>query len=454
MGRSVSDHEDGTARRWTRSLADLPLTERSAPALTDLVSVDIPELRDFKTHSSNWDTYQRGDFSTWYPMQDIGRFIASLRQYFFTLVVFMMGLGIAWLTAAGLRQQSKMASANVDIFFWSIVVVSFLLALFLHTLEGGADDHRDQSKRRKLSKESVLVQNIAGELGSLLILESLIALLARLRMLLTLLGWAFVGGSIYAVFRYSLGGEPWPLLYWGGAFGLTLIVAARYKLFEISIIPAKSLANARAIWLGNGQIQFGCGPKGISVEHHRGFLYLVRWAKIELIYDNEDLKAPFDPRKEPDSEKKKKEKENTEKVQQTLKKHHVEKSEWAKSSLRVRLKQSGGHVGAPSQGGHHAPGAGLFDKGVHYAAAHDDHDGDHDGDGGDRKGPGHSGKGKGKGEPFDEIIIPKRFFGDELNHGCDDFHRSCWLYKWADEEAGRKAAVTILQPGSSARPVH
>lgn len=40
-------------------------------------------------------------------------------------------------------------------------------------------------------------------------------------------------------------------------------------------------------------MQFGCGPKGISIEHHGGYIYLIRWDKVALIYDHSPKKKRF-----------------------------------------------------------------------------------------------------------------------------------------------------------------
>ena len=48
-------------------------------------------------------------------------------------------------------------------------------------------------------------------------------------------------------------------------------------------------------------------------------------------------------------------------------------------------------------------------------------------------------------EPYDEIIIPKRFFGEEKGAGWKDFFLACWRYKLELEQAETTgAAVTVL----------
>ena len=48
----------------------------------------------------------------------------------------------------------------------------------------------------------------------------------------------------------------------------------------------------KLLWPGSGQLQFGCGPKGISVISGNRFTYLLHWQKISDIYDESD---PFSP---------------------------------------------------------------------------------------------------------------------------------------------------------------
>lgn len=48
------------------------------------------------------------------------------------------------------------------------------------------------------------------------------------------------------------------------------------------------------LWLGSGQIQFGCGSKGISVENPDRFTYFLRWAKVSDVYDDEDPDRDID----------------------------------------------------------------------------------------------------------------------------------------------------------------
>lgn len=50
------------------------------------------------------------------------------------------------------------------------------------------------------------------------------------------------------------------------------------------------LNSIRVIWPGDGQIQFGCGAKGLSIENQDSFLYLLRWSKVLTIYDAQDPK--------------------------------------------------------------------------------------------------------------------------------------------------------------------
>ena len=158
-------------------------------------------------------------------------------------------------------------------------------------------------------------------------------------------------------------------------------------------VEFRELSPARVVWLGSGQIQFGCGPKGICVEHHGGFLYVLGWERVHTIYFNDDLTRNPYPREDPRHAK----------VRKSL--SGISVTRWAPATLRVRLSRT-------------------IDSNRPSAAL----------------------------EPPDEIIIPRRFFG----RGPSDttavaFYEQCWEYRLAAEHADRRggAAVTVLPQHAS-----
>jgi hypothetical protein len=176
----------------------------------------------------------------------------------------------------------------------------------------------------------------------------------------------------------------------------------------------------RQIWPGYGQVQFGCGPKGISVEHQGGFLYLLKWQKVDVIYESEDpqgrrfgsvgdLRHQRPQAVEIDVEDELKfggaphashncgllTEEDKGEILRRLRILPSRPDGWARKSIRVRLYLGKGAV------------------------------------------------------LLDELVIPKRWFGaGRGDQTWQRFFETCWKYKFAAEHAdhhgGGDAAITIL----------
>ena len=83
---------------------------------------------------------------------------------------------------------------------------------------------------------------------------------------------------------------------WQFSIGLISIGHAISSLLNSngSVTKTRQGSSIKTVWVGSGQLQFGCGPKGISVDNPDKFLYMLQWSKVKDVYDGDD---PFDQRK-------------------------------------------------------------------------------------------------------------------------------------------------------------
>ncbi len=162
-------------------------------------------------------------------------------------------------------------------------------------------------------------------------------------------------------------------------------------------VLTREFSAVRPIWVGGGEIKCGCGPKGVSVEHDYGFLYLLKWEKIALVYDSDAPdQLPFDqvggvPVYVPDLSHKDRTMPNpdapfAEALQRLGEVAHEAAATsnleaWAPESIHVRLTRVD-------------PNA-----------------------------------------PFDELIIPREMFEKEAPARWQDFMLACWEYKYFPQES-------------------
>jgi hypothetical protein len=227
--------------------ATVPL--RGEPRLQDIANKDFPEIQEWKQHRSNWGLHRAE--STY--ANDLKSVAQSL-----TYALLFSALISA---AVDLASNSAIQAAFERIFDlaknWSWRAIGHWLGVALRTvgrLWGELAENPEHALGAWLNIIFILADNA---------LRSLVGFVMRNILLFSVLVLLkFVEG------RSQLNGM---LKRIQAVLGVQFF--ARYSL--------------RAVWLGNGQVQFGCGPKGISVEHHHGFTYLLRWEKVELIYNGD-----------------------------------------------------------------------------------------------------------------------------------------------------------------------
>lgn len=309
-----------------------PFPAEPGPGFTGLVNLEIAYEEDFKHYHSNWDRYERRDFN---PEVEIREQIAAAGQ--------------------GRRIHPFVAAAPI-IFIFGALGMWALLAM----LAGGSSWYW------------------------LLVAIAVVGIALTFR-------WADEKLTD-ALFAIKLG--PLKVLDLVGR-PLRVSEGRWFFFFRRKYVEFKELSPVRIIWLGSGQIQFGCGPKGICVEHHGGFLYLIGWERIELVYPNDDQlpQNPFCDRKDPRLESIKKCLAGVSRPERG--------STWARPNLRVRL---------------------SVVRDANRPAAVE--------------------------ETCDEILIPYRFFGDGAGDTTvAEFYRQCWIHKLAAEhehEQEHGAAITVL----------
>lgn len=316
-------------------------TGRSTPFQTaprfaeDLVNVDFPTEQEYKHYLSLWSSYQHGDFSgkNWVPEYTSKR-LAIERQEQANIFWLIFGLLMLFVALAGAVLSIKSYGRGGAFFSLGVGALSVFVALgailVVVYAAGAQAASKEEHQKFKLNGKDELLKGPVTP-----------------RQLLGLL-WIPPFGLRKPAFRG--GRTPW----W---------------VRELGQILFSEITNVRTVWLGNGQLQFGCGPKGLSVEHHGGFLYLIHWHKIEAVYDADDAPPEF------------------------------EVGEWAKDSLRFRLKRTS------------------------------------------EKDPNN-----------DEIIVPKRFFGKEAGQlTWEDFLEHCHDYHDPEHEdagdhgsAGKGAGTTVI----------
>jgi hypothetical protein len=311
---------------------------KRGPHYADLVSVDIPLEHDFKQSHSHWQAYRRGHFRS--------RFLVSE----------LMALG-----GESIGNVSRIVSR------FSLIALIVLLILLLLVLMGNIN--QEGATTQGLHREIIV---IAVSIGIFFIVFFFSSVSPRIEVL------PFAG---------FIAGRKAPRM-----FDLAVHLRPNWRrVYEVYVLNRLIVRNAeinriRVIWLGDGQIQFGCGVKGVSAENQDGFLYLIRWAKVATIYDADDLKNLQI------------EKTHRHYAEALASVQGIVPTGWAPESLRVRLKQT----------------SDLRDA-----------------------------------EP-DELVIPKKkFFGTGKGDlTWEGFLNECWRHKLAaDHEAqhgGGDAAVTVL----------
>lgn len=326
------------------------------PVYQDLVNIDFPQVEEYRHKHSNWDRYHRGDFNTWFPAVEARSAaqiagIAGQEGIILSLIVWLLSTA----RAALLHYYPKFGSG--DVVFW-LGVAGSALVQGLRTWRSIAENLR---RRRSLFAREGL-QPVRE-----------IDLVGRVAV------------------QTSIPGLPW-------------LAALVQKLFNLlrhlmgvgprSSLLVRSYARVRAVWLGNGQFQFGCGPKGFSVTHHSGLLYLVGWEKVRAIYDNEELFDRATSIRLPSDD-------------QAVNEKYLESLcgltgvEWALESIRLRLEPTS------------------------------------------------------KTDLPDEVVIPKRFFGDVgAETTWQEFLWFCVDYRFNANEAdgSGKSAGSVKLPKASAGP--
>jgi hypothetical protein len=326
----------------------------SNPVYQDLVNIDFPQVQEYRAEHSLWDRYQRQDFRP--QISAAERIHHSLRSLTFVEVslirVFLL-LGAAALLVGdnvGLIDQLsetlgvpvQNARSALTVFPWVCFSVLPIVAIY--------------ALSNPLSIQPKVIRSAPVETSDL-------AIKTRIRVAVDIL-FSFIELMLFLL-RVP--------------FSDALVSAVRKALeldgrvkgaFVRPIMRPGDLNQFRPIWLGNGQLQFGCGPKGVLVHYDDGPLFLLGWRKVQCVYDVDgefdwkvtgpdgaevDLSEllPEDERQPPDSE-----------------------PGWARSSIRLRLRRAN------------------------------------------------------ELDPIDELVVPKRFFGNIAGAVTwQDFMRACLLYK-------------------------
>jgi len=303
--------------------------DNAGPLLAeDLVNLDFPEWQEFKEFRSNWATYERNDFN-------IGT-RASERLLFGAVAVLN-----------DFRARPRFYVVN----FMLTVLVGVLRNLLTDALTRALESFLFRSADvQQLSPVVILLVQLV--FGSLLLISAI---------------RTFMNGVNTAAFVIP----SLPV----SARDLALRVN-RYLTLWRQFVPLAFFNAVRPIWLGGGQIQFGCGTRGISAENDKGMTYLLRWGQVDLIYDGDDpSELPFDevhgvPLRVPPNNAVN---PNAPFAAALSSLQTIAASTWAPASIKVR----------------------LFDG--------------------------------------DELVIPKRFFEAREPWRWEDFLRGCWDFKFFSE---------------------
>ncbi|MFZ1990181.1 MAG: hypothetical protein WAW96_10465 [Alphaproteobacteria bacterium] len=328
-----------------------PFVEEAARFPSDLVNTDFPSEQEFKHQVSKQRPYRRRDFCQrvffWEQIERSGGSPAWIAGFLISGVVLA---ALAVVVNANNLALARLVHSILDAVMAALTAVvnvnKVALAWLVHLTNA--------------NESAVRLGVIATAAGPFFV--------AAILFVSTVLSLSFVS--------YLIGREP----------PKTIDLAVRYRrLRRMSRrrIWFDEFSEIRPIWLGGGEVKFGCGPKGISVEHDYGYLYLLRWEKVDLIYDS---KAPDRP---PFT--------HVENVP-LFDSLGVPNPLFADDLIKLAA------IAAGQRNSRHSP---WGSEGIHIRLLRVD-----------------------PNAPQDELIVPYRFFERTKGFNWDDFMRECWAYKY------------------------
>lgn len=297
--RDRCDRGDASGGRWTRALADLPLTDRSAPQYADLVNVDWPSEHEYKHAKSNVEKYQRQDFH--YAIRPDEDWLYQVRS---------MPEWMLWIVRALVAY----------LFCYTIILFRDNLDTEFHRLFG-PEWWPAFNKLRFL-----LFGIVFAPLGASAVILFFLKITTPPQLVQILLRRGSVHPYHLAVHirrGISRAWINWPrdlfmqvvanVIFWRRLIG--------WPPMDMNALPPvwpDEFHSVRTVWPGGGQIQFGCGNKGFSISHHGGYLYIVDWEKVWFMYESDTGYAGADgePSVLP-----------------------IGENDWAPRSLRIRLRR-------------------------------------------------------------------------------------------------------------------